>query len=177
MNELTDTMIAPLRHFYPGEWTGAPEAVTENDTASLDAMLRAGMPVNATNNSGDSLLMLAARKGCVASARLLLERGADTERRNFREMTPIADAAANGRIDMVRLLVSYGADPMADQGRGRLPIDCAALAGHPNLVSYLQFVSGTEGCRWRLLVARVSCGMRSLASVVRGRNFFFVGRF
>lgn len=170
-------MTVPRQHSHSGKWTGAPEAVVGNDVASLDEMLRAGMPVNITDDHGDSLLMLAARKGCVATARVLLERGADTERRNLREMTPIADAAAHGRIEMVRLLVSYGADPLAAQGLWRLPADCAALAGHERLVNYLQFVSGMEDCGWRLFVARVSRGMRSLAAVLRGRNFFFVGRF
>ncbi|WP_172384502.1 ankyrin repeat domain-containing protein [Streptomyces sp. MNP-20] len=83
------------------------------DTDALAAYVDAGVSVNLTNDSGDSLLMLAAYHGHAPAVRALVERGADVDRANDRGQTPLAGAVFKGADDVVRALVDGGADPAA----------------------------------------------------------------
>ncbi|QDQ10368.1 ankyrin repeat domain-containing protein [Streptomyces spectabilis] len=83
------------------------------DTDALAAYVDAGVPVNLSNDSGDSLLMLAAYHGHAPAVRVLVERGADVDRANDRGQTPLAGAVFKGADDVVRALVDGGADPAA----------------------------------------------------------------
>jgi uncharacterized protein len=83
------------------------------DSETLAAYLDAGVPVNLTNASGDTLLMLAAYHGHPGTVRVLTERGADANRSNDRGQTPLAGAVFKGEDEVVRLLVQAGADPYA----------------------------------------------------------------
>ncbi|GGV23699.1 ankyrin repeat domain-containing protein [Streptomyces spectabilis] len=83
------------------------------DTDTLAAYIDAGVPVNLTNDSGDSLVMLAAYHGHASAVRVLVERGADVDRANDRGQTPLAGAVFKGADDVVRALVDGGADPAA----------------------------------------------------------------
>ena len=83
------------------------------DAAALRAYLDAGVPVDLTNSSGDSLIMLAAYHGHLDTVRLLLAVGADPNKVNDRGQTPLAGAVFKGENDVVRALVAGGADPMA----------------------------------------------------------------
>ena len=71
----------------------------------------AGLPVNLTNSSGDTLLILAAyhKHGEVVAA--LLERGADHARVNDRGQTALAAAVFRQDEAAVRALLAAGADP------------------------------------------------------------------
>lgn len=83
------------------------------DTDALTAYVDAGVSVNLSNDSGDSLLMLAAYHGHAPAVRALVERGADVDRANDRGQTPLAGAVFKGADDVVRALVDGGADPAA----------------------------------------------------------------
>ena len=54
------------------------------DAGPLAAYVDAGVPANLTNDSGDTLVMLAAYHGHAPAVRALLERGADPGRPNDR---------------------------------------------------------------------------------------------
>lgn len=96
------------------------------DAATLAAYLDAGVPVNLTNGTGDTLVMLAAYHGHPETVRALTERGADVNRPNDRGQTPLAGAVFKGEDEVVALLVAAGADPAA--GRPS-PIDTARMFG------------------------------------------------
>ncbi|NYI94373.1 hypothetical protein HNR12_000650 [Streptomonospora nanhaiensis] len=83
------------------------------DTAALTAYLDAGVPVNLTNDKGDTLLMLAAYHGHAAAVAALCERGADVDRLNDRGQSPLAGAVFKGEDAVVDVLVDHGADPRA----------------------------------------------------------------
>ncbi|WP_082126905.1 ankyrin repeat domain-containing protein [Allosalinactinospora lopnorensis] len=83
------------------------------DTASLSAYLDAGVPVNLTNDKGDTLLMLAAYHGHAETVARLCEHGADVDRLNDRGQSPLAGAVFKGEDDVVAVLVEHGADPTA----------------------------------------------------------------
>ncbi|WP_373282370.1 ankyrin repeat domain-containing protein [Microtetraspora niveoalba] len=83
------------------------------DTAALCAYVDAGVPVNLSNDKGDTLLMLAAYHGHADTVRALVERGADPGRANDRGQTPLAGAVFKKELDVVDVLVRAGADPRA----------------------------------------------------------------
>ncbi|QKW05433.1 ankyrin repeat domain-containing protein [Streptomyces sp. NA04227] len=83
------------------------------DAAALAAYVDAGVPVDLTNDRGDSLLMLAAYHGHPATVRALLERGAEPGRINDRGQSPLAGAVFKGEDEVVRALLESGADPSA----------------------------------------------------------------
>ncbi|WP_020500695.1 ankyrin repeat domain-containing protein [Sciscionella marina] len=83
------------------------------NTGELDAYVEAGVPVNLANESGDTLLMLAAYHGHPETVRALLDRGADPDKLNDRGQSPLAGAVFKGENDVVRVLAEGGADPDA----------------------------------------------------------------
>ncbi|MCP3816973.1 ankyrin repeat domain-containing protein [Streptomyces sp. A3M-1-3] len=85
----------------------------QGDAEALAAYVDAGVPVNLTNDRGDSLVMLAAYHGHPAAVAALLARGADADRANDRGQTPLAGAVFKGEEAVVRALLDGGADPKA----------------------------------------------------------------
>ncbi|MEV0256776.1 ankyrin repeat domain-containing protein [Streptomyces sp. NPDC050732] len=85
----------------------------QGDAAALAAYVDAGVPANLTNDSGDTLVMLAAYHGHAEAVRALVERGADTNRANDRGQTPLAGAVFKGEEAVIRALLDGGADPAA----------------------------------------------------------------
>ena len=108
------------------------DAARQGDSATLVRYLDAGVPFTLTNTAGDSLLMLAAYNGHPAIVRDLLARGADPDRANDREQTPLAGAVFKGHTDVVRLLVDAGADPETGSPSARA---AAGMFGRTELVA------------------------------------------
>ena len=82
-------------------------------TDELAAYVDAGVPVNLTNDKGDTLLILAAYHGHPQAVGALLARGADHSRANDRGQTALAAAVFRQSAETVRLLMDAGADPDA----------------------------------------------------------------
>ena len=83
------------------------------DRDTLVAYVDAGVPVNLRNQSGDTLLMLAAYHGHAGTVEALIQRGADVGLANDKGQTPLAGAVFKGHDDVVAALVAAGADPQA----------------------------------------------------------------
>ena len=83
------------------------------DAERLAAYVDAGVPVDLTDASGNTLLMLAAYHGHAAAVQVLLDRGADPDRVNDRGQTPLAGAVFKGEDEVVSTLLAVGADPDA----------------------------------------------------------------
>jgi ankyrin repeat protein len=104
-------------------------------TDTLAAYVDAGVPVNLTNDKGDSLLMLAAYHGHADTVRLILHHGADPNAVNDRGQTPLAGAVFKGYAEVVQALVEAGADPDAGMPSARAAaqmfarVELAALLG------------------------------------------------
>ncbi|GAB2867172.1 ankyrin repeat domain-containing protein [Nocardioides pacificus] len=101
--ELTPDELAFLQSAFELARTG--------DTEMLASYVDQGLPVNLTNSSGDSLLILAAYYSHAALVRALLERGADHARVNDRGQTALAAAVFRREERIVRDLLAAGADP------------------------------------------------------------------
>ena len=83
----------------------------EGRTAELAEAIERGVPVNLTNGTGDSLLMLAAYHVHPDTVRMLLAHGADTERVNDRGQTALGAAVFRRSAEIVTDLLAAGADP------------------------------------------------------------------
>lgn len=104
------------------------------DAATLAQYLDAGVPVNLTNDSGDTLVMLASYHGHADAVRALIERGADVNRANDRGQTPLAGAVFKGEDAVVAALVDAGADAAAGHPSA---LDAARMFGRDD---YLQIL-------------------------------------
>ena len=95
------------------------ELAREGGDQVLAEQLDAGLPVNLTNDKGDTLLLLAAYHQHAATVRALLERGADTARVNDRGQTALAAALFRRSGEIVSDLLAAGADPDAGSPSAR----------------------------------------------------------
>ena len=107
-------------------------------TDELSAYVDAGVPVDLTNDKGDTLLILAAYHGHAGTVGMLLDRGADHSRANDRGQTPLAAAVFKQSTDTVTRLLDAGADPDAGVPSARatapffdLPAMAQLLEAHP----------------------------------------------
>ena len=80
-------------------------------TEELAGYVDAGVPVNLTNDKGDTLLILAAYHAHPDTVAALLERGADHGRVNDRGQTALAAAVFRQSPEAVQRLLEAGADP------------------------------------------------------------------
>jgi uncharacterized protein len=103
------------------------------ETETLVAYVDAGVPVDLTNEAGDTLLMLAAYHGHAATVRALAERGADPGRPNDRGQTPLAGAVFKKEPEVVRALLDAGADPHEGTPSA---VDTARMFGHEDLLTW-----------------------------------------
>ena len=94
--------------------------------------------------------MLACYNGQAETARLLLERGPDADRRNDHGQTPLGGGAFKGYQEIVDLLLQHGADIDADNGVGMPPIMFAAMFGRTGVVEQLWSHGASLKCRTRL---------------------------
>ncbi len=121
------------------------------DTYTLWCMIDAGLPVNLSDNKGQSLLMIATYNGNLDTAQMLLTVGAEVDRRNDRGQTPLGGVAFKGNLEAVKLLLEHGADINADNGNGMTPLSYAKMFGRREVAEYLQSCGAKCTFRDRLL--------------------------
>lgn len=110
-------------------------AMQEHSPKAAAALLsHPGVEIDAANRAGESALMMAALKGEIAGARLLLERGARVNRPGW---SPLHYAAAGEEPQLVQLLLEKGADVNAASPNGSTPLMMAAQYGSEESVKYL----------------------------------------
>lgn len=95
----------------------------------LAAYVDAGVPVDLTDASGNTLLMLSAYHGQAETVEMLARRGADVNRPNDRGQTPLAGAVFKDEPDVARVLLAAGADPDAGSPSARATAEMFGRAG------------------------------------------------
>ena len=95
------------------------ELAREGETEQLMEYVDAGLPVNLTNDKGDTLLILAAYHDHPETVAALLQRGADTKRLNNRGQSALAAAVFRRSERGVLALLAAGADPAAGNPSAR----------------------------------------------------------
>ncbi|KDQ51797.1 hypothetical protein JAAARDRAFT_163397 [Jaapia argillacea MUCL 33604] len=118
------------------------DAAREGNSELLVAAVNAGLPVNLTNDKGNSLLMLAAYSGHDGLVTSLLNSGADPNRLNDRQQSPIAGAVFKGHDAVVKALLSKGADPRLGTPSA---IESAFMFGKQDLLGLMGAKEGDIG--------------------------------
>ena len=89
----------------------------------LEMMLKYYLPdLDAPDANGRTPLLWAAWRGDLASVTLLLKYGADCEKTDNQEWTPLARACKAGHLDVVQCLLRSKASPTASTSQGFQPI-------------------------------------------------------
>ena len=109
----------------------AMDLARAGNTAELAEFLDHGLPVDAQDTEGNTLLMLAAYKGEVDTVAMLIGRGADVDIRNARGQSPLAGTLFKGEDTISALLVAAGADLDAGTPSARA---AAAMFGREHLL-------------------------------------------
>jgi ankyrin repeat protein len=126
-SELSESEVELLR--------GAFELARNGDLAQLATLVDAGLPINLTNDSGDTLLILAAYHAHPDLVSALVERGADTSRVNDRGQTALGAAVFRQSEPIVLSLLAAGADPSLGP---RSALDVATFFELPEMLALLQ---------------------------------------
>ena len=125
------------------------KAVQYDRVQDLDALISSVVSPNASTysqtNHIHTLLMCAAAHGSVECAKLLLDKGANVNLKNFAGFTALHWAAYTGRTETLELLVSKGADIESRTEDGKTPLHIAAYRGHLEFIEeFLKVKSGED---------------------------------
>jgi len=109
----------------------------------LDEMNRAGVFYDVTVTSvhterfdGETALHMAAKWGDAESIKVLVDGGADINKRGEEDFTPLHYAAEQDKLEAVQCLVSLGAANLEDR-RGDTPTRLAKILGHKEVYEFL----------------------------------------
>lgn len=113
------------------------EMAIAGDVASLEVMIRQGIPVDSRVEESLTALHCAVVAGRIPTAELLLRNGANVGAEADNGRTPLHLAASGGNHQTVTLLLAAGADPNAVDSSGLTPLMCAAWMGREAVVAPL----------------------------------------
>lgn len=102
-------------------------------------MLNARMPVDSVDEFGFTALMRAAIYNRTDVIRVLLQRGADVNRRSVIDgSTAIHRAALNNSTDVIRILMQHGATAKVQDNHGRTPVGLARIWNYEEAVRIMK---------------------------------------
>lgn len=138
-------------------------AAHAGDADQLKTLLAAGADLAATNEDGETALMLAAHAGHLDAVKALLAAGADVNAKSTMGWTAVAKAAFNGEtdhgyVDVVEALHEAGASLNEPIFYGITPLMLAAGGGDASVVEWLinngaDVLAANEGGRTARLMA------------------------
>lgn len=103
---------------------------------AVAALLKAGANPNGAYGEGWPMLWAASRKN-LPIARMLLDAGADVNRRPDELPSALMGACEVGSVEMALLLLDHGADINAQDGDDDTALHMASLSGHVDVVNLL----------------------------------------
>lgn len=104
-----------------------------------ETLIDSGIAINASYDTTQTALSVAARLGYRAIIKLLIERGANIMHADGHGNTPLHTAIAHNRFLAAQMLLDYGADIEAENNGHQTPLHIAASYGHFELVNLLLF--------------------------------------
>jgi len=95
--------------------------------------------VSSADPEGSTPLHVAAIRGDVMTARLLIEAGADINAQGDGGYTPLHEACTQRKRNVVELLLQYGADQSICERDGLTPLDLAEMFEAEEIVELLKY--------------------------------------
>lgn len=125
-------------------WSALHLAAFSGVPGAVQLLLDRGVDIHARarNKFKNTPLQVALLDGQLATAKLLLEHGADPLVRQAGGFAPLHEAALLGRRDLVELLLGAGAEINARADDGRTPLSEAVRRKHAELADYLRSKGG-----------------------------------
>ena len=115
----------------------ARRELAEASVEMAKILVDAGAQVGAvTKDKGDSALHFAAANGHVECVKLLVEQGANVNRANDEDATPVHVAAQRGNTDIIKLLNSNGGDMSRRNSTGEESVTVAGWSSFRQLVQF-----------------------------------------
>ncbi|XP_076996302.1 ankyrin repeat and SAM domain-containing protein 6 [Tamandua tetradactyla] len=124
----------------PAERGAEPEAGAEAagaEAAGPGAAAGAPVPVDCSDEAGNTALQFAAAGGHEPLVRFLLRRGASVNSRNHYGWSALMQAARFGHVGVAHLLLDHGADANAQNRLGTSVLTVASRGGHLGVVKLL----------------------------------------
>ena len=142
MNRLAGVLMSPLVLTASLATAAGPDvrlvnAVAEQNTQAVRALLNEGVDVNAARPDGVTALLWAAHWDDLEMANLILHAGADVNTADDHGVTPLERACENASVAMVALLLAAGANANAALRSGLTPLMTAARTGSVEVVQAL----------------------------------------
>jgi uncharacterized protein len=116
------------------------DAAYRGDAAAVQALIEAGVDINAKNKGGMTALWLASQGGHTAVVETLLARGADVNVKADNGATALTQASQEGHLAIVLALLDKGADVSGATlypHKGLTPLILAGIFGHTRVVEAL----------------------------------------
>lgn len=116
------------------------QAARKGDVAAVEKALKKGVPIESTNDKGETPLCLAVIGGHVPTISALLSHNAQIEARTKKGLTPLLCARENvstSRINAMRILLSAGANLDAQDENGDTALHQAVSLSRPDWVKFL----------------------------------------
>jgi ankyrin repeat protein len=128
-------------------WSLLHAAAYSGNVELVKLLISRGAVVDAIANTKykNTPLQTAMLTGQGATARVLVEAGADVNHRQWEGFTVLHDAASRGDLDLVRFFLKRGADANARTIRGETPIMSAKNHGHPEIAAELEKLATRKG--------------------------------
>jgi ankyrin repeat protein len=121
-------------------WSMLHLAAYAGNAANTELLIRSGANVNlrARSRFKNTPLQTALLTGQYATAKILIEHGADVLVRQAHGATPMHEAALLGRADIIELLLGAGAEINSMSDNGRTPLAEAIRGHHEDVAAMLR---------------------------------------
>lgn len=142
---LTDA--AAINRRTPFGWTLLHMAAFGGNAPTTELLVRKGAAIEARAESKfrNTPLQTTMLSGQYATAKILLDHGADALVRQSKGATPMHEAALLGRKDLVQLLLDHGAEINSVSDNGQTPLAEAMRGKHEELVTWLKSKGAVVG--------------------------------
>jgi ankyrin repeat protein len=118
------------------DWTPLQIASDCNSLKIMAVLLSHNADVNALDYNGLTALCIAARRGNIEAAKILIQNGAPLNS-NPKKRYPLMSAVGEQKREMVKFLLEMGADPNMASEYGMVPLHRAASDDDANIVQML----------------------------------------
>lgn len=136
---LAAVLVLPMTAAAQPQATGQAlfDAVARGDIASIDRLIAAGAPLQATDAAGQTPLLIAVQSDNLDAATRLIAAGADINAQAANRDTPWLLAGALGRTAMLRLMLPKGPDFSIRNRFGGNALIPACERAHVDTVAFL----------------------------------------